>query len=952
MKVQYKRWNIIYLLAFLVVLSACGGSGGGEDGEDGEENQEELSENANLTNLEVSTGTLVPAFNVDQLIYGVSVDATISEIAITATVEDSTIDSLMANDLELTSGITGDPIALVHGDNAIDVIVIAEDGETSRTYTLNVNRQPVVNNHSSQRVVFIADSETDDVFELFSVLDDGVAVPVKISGALVENGDVKSFQISPDRTLVAYLADQDTDRTVELYVVPIDGSEPAIRVSPPATSSVTSIKSVKWSHDSSALVFLGDIGTRGADELYMVENDGSNPRIINGSIGDSVEIGDYAWSPNSSFVAYEVYNRDKPWEVIGINSHQTGGTSTSDPGFSIRISDTLAPPRSIESFAWSDDSASVVYLADQDLLNQNELYVSTAGMTASDTKLSHDGASVSDYALSPDGSTVAYLSPFDSAHRLYTSSIDATVRGTQLSQTAFDVSQFSWSPESSTVAYLARPESLSDMTIDALFWSAADTSSIATILSSETAIADSGVKRFQWSPDSSSIAYLADHEVNNRFELYLSLLDGSSLASKRSAVLAEGGDVEAFAWSPDSEMLAFRAESDVEGVSALFTSLADGSRIATRVSQSNPQGSGDRGVFTFDWADDSEAITYHGNDRDGEVRELYTGLANGHIKGYLISGDNILPEYAYNASFMARKTYHDELTSLFRDGSWISEDRADLCGMAYHEESDAMFLSRCVGRSNDHTIWRYSFETSVLDEVYRYASQNDYGMRIVGDDLFILRTYDQSILHLSGLDRPTLTQVDEYLADVNLAGMEEKYDIAVFDLDFYLVAGNALGSAQHNGIHVLTEPDYDVLTELVSDVSADWPNEPFGYSRAIIHVNSGADNHLVVATGDEGNLERWTIDGVFVNEVEGFGSSYLQADANSRVYAVSTNTVNSSVTRWASDLSNQEIFNFDSTLNNGENLRFALRETASHVEIYMGGFRDSDLRIDSTAVTQ
>ncbi len=42
----------------------------------------------------------------------------------------------------------------------------------------------------------------------------------RLSEPLVGNGDVDTFQISPDGNWVVYAADQDTDEITELYSVP------------------------------------------------------------------------------------------------------------------------------------------------------------------------------------------------------------------------------------------------------------------------------------------------------------------------------------------------------------------------------------------------------------------------------------------------------------------------------------------------------------------------------------------------------------------------------------------------------------------------------------------------------------------------------------------------------------------------------------------------------------
>jgi Tol biopolymer transport system component len=66
-------------------------------------------------------------------------------------------------------------------------------------------------------VVYNADQDTDEVFELYSVPLTGGS-PVKLNGPLVSGGNIESFRVSPGSSRVVYRADQDMDEVFELYV--------------------------------------------------------------------------------------------------------------------------------------------------------------------------------------------------------------------------------------------------------------------------------------------------------------------------------------------------------------------------------------------------------------------------------------------------------------------------------------------------------------------------------------------------------------------------------------------------------------------------------------------------------------------------------------------------------------------------------------------------------------
>jgi Tol biopolymer transport system component len=83
------------------------------------------------------------------------------------------------------------------------------------------------------RAVYLADQETDEVFELFAAPIDGSATPIKLNGALVSGGHVSSFAISPDGSRVVYRADQDINEVFEYYSAPIDGSSAPTKLHAP-----------------------------------------------------------------------------------------------------------------------------------------------------------------------------------------------------------------------------------------------------------------------------------------------------------------------------------------------------------------------------------------------------------------------------------------------------------------------------------------------------------------------------------------------------------------------------------------------------------------------------------------------------------------------------------------------------------------------------------------------
>jgi len=97
-----------------------------------------LSSNANLSNLEISSGSLSPAFAAGTTGYTTSVTNGTDSISLTPTVANTNA-SVKVNNTTVTSGVTSGEIALAVGDNTINIVVTAQNG-SAKTYTVIVTR--------------------------------------------------------------------------------------------------------------------------------------------------------------------------------------------------------------------------------------------------------------------------------------------------------------------------------------------------------------------------------------------------------------------------------------------------------------------------------------------------------------------------------------------------------------------------------------------------------------------------------------------------------------------------------------------------------------------------------------------------------------------------------------------------------------------------------------------
>ena len=105
------------------------------------------STNADLSNLTISEGTLTPVFDVNILDYTAEVPNAVSSLTVTPTA--AGVDaSIIVNGSAVASGAASASIALAVGVNAVDIVITAEDGTTTRTYTVLVTRLAAPSNNA------------------------------------------------------------------------------------------------------------------------------------------------------------------------------------------------------------------------------------------------------------------------------------------------------------------------------------------------------------------------------------------------------------------------------------------------------------------------------------------------------------------------------------------------------------------------------------------------------------------------------------------------------------------------------------------------------------------------------------------------------------------------------------------------------------------------------------
>jgi Tfp pilus assembly protein PilX len=281
-------------------------------------------------------------------------------------------------------------------------------------------------------------------------------------------------------------------------------------------------------------------------------------------------------------------------------------------------------------------------------------------------------------------------------------------------------------------------------------------------------------------------------------------------------------------------------------------------------------------------------------------------------------------------------TSYYNVQELFSE-TWSS---GEMSSMAYDPAGDNLYYMKSTN-SGPNQVHRYNFATGKIDTVYSYLSQWDYGMRILNGDVYVIRSYDNSILRLKISSADTLLKLNTYPDSLGQnSALDEIVDAALANGNLYFVCGNMLTSMQNNGVQYLQGPNFTTVSQLISSSTANWPDSPYVYTRSILSVGSGSSTKFAITTGSNGNIELWDATGNFIKADSGYGEAYLQKDSQNRIYAITGFGNNTKLTRWSASLDEKKEFTLKfSQYGGGNGVRYILRDSGKDIEVIMIQFR-------------
>ncbi|GAB3257130.1 cadherin-like beta sandwich domain-containing protein [Chitinimonas naiadis] len=226
-----------------ISVASCGGSGGEtSSGTVGGT----VSNDASLSALVLSAGSLSPAFAAATTSYTVSVTNGVSSITVTPTATSSTA-VIKVNGTTVASGSATAAVSLAVGSNSLSIVVTAADGTTTRSYALTVVRAGA----TAAGNCALIPSETEGPYPLLAILsntamvrqdvrDSKTGVPLTLNLTLenvnnlcapISNAAVYIWHCDKDGEYSGYSSSQNGNHAGETYLRGIQVSDSAGQVS-------------------------------------------------------------------------------------------------------------------------------------------------------------------------------------------------------------------------------------------------------------------------------------------------------------------------------------------------------------------------------------------------------------------------------------------------------------------------------------------------------------------------------------------------------------------------------------------------------------------------------------------------------------------------------------------------------------------------------------------------
>jgi len=256
------------------------------------------------------------------------------------------------------------------------------------------------------KVAYLADQDVVGEKELYAVQPTGGTIR-QLNAPLPSGGTVRDFDVSPLNNRVVYVADEDTLGLFELYTVRFNlaGRRKLshAQTSPPP---ILGVHDARFAPNGKRVVYRADGASAGDIDLYTTKLGATGTLLSDPADGDPTA--DFVFSPDSSWVAYRSFPR------TGVSPPSDLFVATIRGSRRTMVHDAQDSPGVWQSFGFSPDSATVSWI-DEKTAGIDNLWAAAADGTAARMVNStvFEAGEVLSYRYTSDSATFVYVADED-----------------------------------------------------------------------------------------------------------------------------------------------------------------------------------------------------------------------------------------------------------------------------------------------------------------------------------------------------------------------------------------------------------------------------------------------------------------------------------------------------------------------------------------------------------
>lgn len=469
---------------------------------------------------------------------------------------------------------------------------------------------------------------------------EAILMNIKISGSLVEDGDVFEYAISPNGLYTVFIADAEQDAVFELYsVLSSGGSRVALS---PQDDGDLDVLGFRISPDSQSVVYGVGSGVNEVSHVYAVPITGGTRLDLTGEIAANLCMEESQIAPDSKYLVYVLRECSAtPSNPVLYKVPKDGSAAPTPLSKILELSIDL-------KFKIIPDSSGVIYTQTLTSLRGSKLNLASL---EGDVGLILDSADkYFDFDIAPDGSRVVFIEhPLIGNDELFSITLPMStpvkLNGTLVLNG--DVKDFKIWQKGTLSFVIYRADETKDERYELYKVSLDGSTPSVKMIPSFPDFGD--VVDYKVSPSSFYLVYTADQVVDDRIDLgSINLLTGGIHWLNEEIA---GNDVTSFDSAPLLVMFIqdFTSTSGVRN--QLWLRSIDGGDDPIPIGYT-PFSPGDRYVLDFKIAPNNQFILYRGSSTFGGVYNLYLTVAGdlwnstqinntlvpgGEIHDYLIS---------------------------------------------------------------------------------------------------------------------------------------------------------------------------------------------------------------------------------------------------------------------------------------------------------------------------